>query len=142
MGNLSLQNAFAIFGAKPANRFNSVSAIAANGAEMILSCSAKRFRHPARGILRYEDTLSREPESTAQTQSLSQHLMQAREANLPIRMIVITERQDATGEVTRDIHVRVDLVGKVIEFDGERFVVDFVRNTEPANDSARRRKSL
>jgi hypothetical protein len=138
MGNLSLQEAFAIFGGKPANRLHSLSAIAASGAEMILSCSAKRFRHPARGILRYEDTLSRETQHSAHTQSLGEHLTQAREGNLPIRMIVITETQDASGQVTREIHVRVDLVGKVIAFDGERFVVDFVRTPEPARSAIHR----
>jgi hypothetical protein len=138
MGNLSLQEAFAVFGGKPANRIHSVSAIAASGTEMILSCSAKRFTHPARGILRYVDTLSREAPA-AHTQSLGQHLTQAHAAKLPIRMIVVTERQDAAGEVTREIHVRVDLVGKVIEFDGERFVVDFVRQIEPAAHSSARR---
>jgi hypothetical protein len=139
MGRLSLLEAFALFGGKPANRFYSVSAIAAGGAEMILSCSAKRFTHPARGILRYEDTLSREPaEYAAHSQLLGQHLTQAREGNLPIRMIVTTEKQDATGKLTREIHVRVDLVGKVIEFDGERFAIDFVRNAAPAQRAARR----
>jgi hypothetical protein len=138
MGNLSLQDAFAIFGGKPANRLHSVSAIATNGAEMILSCSAKRFRHPARGILRYEDTLSRDNPNAAHTLSLGEHLTKARAADLPIRMIVVTENQDAAGKVTREIHVRVDLVGKVIEFDGERFVIDFVRNAEPVQRSARR----
>ncbi len=138
MGNLSLQDAFAVFGAKPANRFHSVSAMAADGSEMILSCSAKRFTHPTRGILRYEDTLSRGDQQAAHARSLGEHLTQAREANLPIRMIVITEHQDAAGETTRAIHVRVDLVGKVVEFDGERFVIDFVRNTQPAQRSARR----
>jgi hypothetical protein len=140
MGNLSLQEAFAIFGGKPANRFHSMSAIAASGAEMILSCSAKRFKHPARGILRYEDTLSGETRNAALTQSLAVHLTQARDANLPIRMIVVTETQDAAGDVAREIHVRVDLVGKVTAFDGERFVVDFVRNAEPVRSAAARSK--
>jgi hypothetical protein len=139
MGNLSLLEAFATFGGKPANRLHSISAIASGGAEMILGCSASRFRHPARGILRYEDTLSREADHPTEMQSLGQHLTQARDGNLPIRMIVITERPEAaTGKVSREIHVRVDLVGKLIEFDGERYVIDFVRNVEPAHSSARR----
>jgi hypothetical protein len=138
MGSLSLQEAFATFGGKPANRLHSVSAIAAGGAEMILGCSATRFRHPARGILRYEDTLTRETDHPAEMQSLGQHLTQARDGNLPIRMIVITEKPEATGKVSREIHVRVDLVGKVIEFDGERFVIDFVRTVELAHGTARR----
>jgi hypothetical protein len=54
-------------------------------------------------------------------------------------MIVITQKPEAaTGKVTREIHVRVDLIGKLIEFDGEKFVIDFVRSVEPAHVSARR----
>ena len=139
MANVSLLEAFAIFGGKPANRLHSVSAIASGGAEMILGCSASRFRHPARGILRYEGTLAQETEHPTEMQSLGQHLTQARDGNLPIRMIVITQKPEAaTGKVTREIHVRVDLIGKLIEFDGEKFVIDFVRHAEPAHVSARR----
>jgi hypothetical protein len=131
MGNLSLQEAFAIFGGKPANRLHSVSAITTAGAEMILGCSARHFTHPKPGVLRYEDALSRKTQHPAEMQSLGEHLTQARDGNLPIRMVVITEKPDASGKVTREIHVRADLVGKVVEFDGERFVVDFVRSVAP-----------
>ena len=127
MGNLSLQEAFAIFGGKPANRLHSRSALTAGGEEMILGCSVGRFRHPTPGTLRYEDTLARETTHPTEMQSLGRHLEQARDGNLPIRMVVIAERPDATGKVTREIHVRVDLIGKLIEFDGARFVIDFIR---------------
>ena len=140
MGSLSLQEAFAIVGGKPTNRLHSLSAIASGGAEMILGCAARRFKHPARGVLRYEDTLSRETPYPAGMRSLGEHLTQARDGNLPIRLIVITEKPEAAGKVSRAIHVRADLVGKVVEFDGERFVVDFVRSLEPepARGSARK----
>jgi hypothetical protein len=137
MANLSLQEAFAIFGGKPTNRLHSLSAMTASGGEMILGCSSARFRHPTRGVLRYEDTLARDSTHPAEMQSLGQHLERARDGNLPIRMVVIAEKPDATGKVTREIHVRVDLIGKLIEFDGARFVIDFVRHVEPAR-SARR----
>jgi hypothetical protein len=138
MGNLSLQEAFAIFGGKPANRLHSVSAMSTAGAEMILGCSAKRFTHPKPGVLRYADALTRETERPAEMQSLGEHLTQARDGNLPIRMVVITENADAAGKVTRGIHVRQDLVGKIVEFDGERFVIDFVRSVVPARASTHR----
>jgi hypothetical protein len=132
MGNVNLLEAFATFGGKPANRLHSVSAMSADGTEMILGCSAARFGHPARGVLRYEDRLSRDAERPAEKASLGEHLTKARDGNLPIRMIVITETAEAaTGKVSRDIHVRVDLVGKVTEFDGDHFIVDFVRTAAP-----------
>ena len=74
----------------------------------------------------------------AALQSLGQHVTKAREANLPIRMIVITEKPSTDEKTTREIHVRTDLIGKVTSFDGERFVIDFVRVVgEPARGSAR-----
>jgi hypothetical protein len=144
MGNLSLQEAFATFGAKPANRFYSTSAIASDGAAMILACSSTRFTHPARGTLRYEDTLTRPTDHPAVMESLGQHLATARDGSLPVRMIVITERPAASTEATREIHVRADLIGKVTEFDGERFVIDFVRvvNESRAAPSENRRRGI
>ena len=136
MGKLSLQEAFAVFGGKPASRLHSLSALAGDGTALILSCYAKRFTHPKRGVLRYHDALSSESGHPAEMQSLGQNLTRARDANLPVRMIVITEKPDSADKVTREIHVRTDLVGKVVEFDGERFVIDFIRSAEPANASA------
>jgi hypothetical protein len=126
VGNLNLAEAFAAYGGKAANRLHSQSAMAADGA-MILSCSARRFAHPARGVLRYQDELSRITGHAPETASLGEHLTLARDGSLPIRLIVITETPDAAGKVARSIHVRKDLVGKVVEFDGDKFVVDFVR---------------
>ena len=130
MENLNLADAFAKFGGKAANRLYSVSAMAADGS-MILGCSAARFAHPSRGVLRYEDKLSREPEASAELKALGTHLELARDGKLPVRMIVIAEKADATGKTKRDIHVRADLVGNVVQFDGDHFIVDFVRIGEP-----------
>jgi len=130
MENLNLADAFAKFGGKAANRLSSVSAMAADGA-LILGCSAARFAHPSRGVLRYEDKLSRDPEGSNEWKALGTHLALARDGKLPVRMIVIAEKADATGKVKRDIHVRADLVGNVVEFDGDHFIVDFVRAQEP-----------
>jgi len=139
MGNLSLLEAFAIFGGKPANRLHSMSAISSSGAEMILACAGSRFRHPARGVLRYEDSLARETPRPVEMQSLGEHLNRARDGNMPIRMVVITDKPDTSGKVTREIHVRADLVGKLVEFDGQKFMVDFVRHAEPAHGATRRK---
>jgi hypothetical protein len=138
MGKLSLQEAFAVFGGKPANRLHSLSALAADGTAMIISCHARRFTHPKRGVLRYNDTLTGEGSRPAESQSLGQHLTQARDANLPIRMIVVTEKPDSADKMTRELHVRTDLVGKLVEFDGERYVIDFIRADEPAKTSTRK----
>jgi hypothetical protein len=130
MAHLTLVEAFAKFGGKPTSRLHSFSAMAADGA-MILSCAAGRYAHPTPGVLRYEHRLSSESEHPAEAQALGEHLSLARDGNLPIRMIVVNRSPaDEDGKSTRTVHVRPDLVGKVIKFDGDHFIVDFVRAGE------------
>jgi len=125
--NLSLIDAFGKFGAKPGNRVRSLSAMAADGA-MVLNCSKACFAHPSRGVLRYEDRLSREAADSKESELLSQHLTLARDGALPVRMIVTSIAADDRG--SRSFHVRSDLIGKLVKFDGDHFIVDFTRREE------------
>lgn len=123
--NLTLIDAFSRFGAKPATRLGSLSAMAADGA-MVLNCLPTHFGHPARGVLRYETRLSAAQAESKVITTLSEHLTRARDGDLPVRMIVTfptRERASRTG----GHHVRPDLVGKIVEFDGDHFVIDFTR---------------
>lgn len=122
--NLSLVDAFGRFGAKPANRLQGLSALAADGA-LVLNCSGPYFGHPSRGVLRYQDRLSREPGSAKDTGLLGQHLAIALDGALPVRMIVTSRSDEKDG--ARTCHVRPDLIGTVVEFDGDHFIVDFER---------------
>ena len=124
--NLSLVDAFGKFGAKPATRMRGLSAIAADGA-MVLNCSPPYFGHPAKGVLRYEDRLSREPADTKDTGLLGQHLTLARDGELPVRLIVKTPVDAGSNRQGRGFHVRRDLIGKLVKFDGDHFIVDFTR---------------
>jgi hypothetical protein len=135
MLNLSLVDAFAKYGGKPANRLHSRSAMASDGA-MILGCSSTRFGHPAAGVLRYEDKLSRDPSREAESVALGAHLSLARDGKLPVRMIVISSKPREEGAPTNEIHIRTDLVGSVIKFDGDHYIVDFVRAGAPAKVKA------
>jgi hypothetical protein len=139
--NLSLVDAFGRFGAKPASRLQALSALAADGA-LVLNCSGARFGHPSRGVLRYEDRLSREPGTSKDTGLLGQHLTIARDGSLPVRMIVTSRTEDKGGGTgTRTCHVRPDLIGAVVEFDGDHFIVDFKRREEVSQPvTSRRRK--
>jgi hypothetical protein len=101
---------------------------------MVLNCSKAYFGHPSRGVLRYEDRLSREPEQSRETELLSQHLTLARDGALPIRMIVTSVADDARGG--RSFHVRSDLIGKVVKFDGDHFIIDFTRREEVRDNAA------
>lgn len=130
--NLSLIDAFGSFGAKPGNRQRALSAIAADGA-LVLNCEQAYFQHPERGVLRYEDRLSREFVDAKDAELLRQHLTLARDGALPVRMVVTFLAQQKTR--ARRYHVRHDLVGKVVTFDGDRFAVDFERQ-EKADEAA------
>jgi hypothetical protein len=125
--NLSLVDAFGRFGAKPVNRLRGQSAIATDGA-VVLSCSYSKFGHPSQGVLRYEGKVIKDAEDAAVNDALGQHLTMARDGNLPIRLVVMTSTEDtAKNKVTRSFHVRPDLIGKLVSFDGENYVVDFTR---------------
>jgi hypothetical protein len=120
--NLTLIDAFGRFGAKPSNRLRGLSAVAADGA-MVLNCSQAYFGHPSRGVLRYEDKLSRESLESRDVGLLGQHLTLALDGALPVRMVV---GDDKSG-TARSFHVRPDLIGKVVKFDGDHFIIDFTR---------------
>lgn len=123
--NLSLVDAFGKFGAQPLNRLRGLSALAADGA-LVLSCHQTCFAHPSRGVLRYEDRLSRESAESKDARLLCEHLTLARDGALPVRMVV-TSLETKAGKSSRRCHVRADLVGKVVTFDGDHFVIDFTR---------------
>jgi hypothetical protein len=138
--NLSLSDAFARFGAKPSNRLRGLSAMAADGA-LVLNCFLAYFGHPARGVLRYEDRLSRQSAGGSDTELLGRHLTLAHAGELPVRMVVSSRAVEGNGSSSSACHVRTDLIGKVAEFDGDHFIVDFTRREvmRPAADSVRRR---
>jgi hypothetical protein len=124
--NLSLRDAFARFGAKPTNPQRALSAIAGDGA-LVINCSQAYFGHPAPGVLRYEDRLSRDTTTPKAVDLLGQHLTLARDGALPVRMVV-TSAVDEKGR-NRGFHVRSDLIGTVVKFDGDHFIIDFTRQT-------------
>jgi hypothetical protein len=136
--SLSLIDAFGRFGAKPTSRLGSLSAMAADGA-MVLNCMPGNFGHPARGVLRYETRLSAAQAESKVVTTLGEHLTRARDDALPVRMIVNFPEREKAGR-SGSYHIRPDLIGKVIEFDGDRFVVDFTRPqaARPAVEGRRR----
>ena len=140
MMNLTLIDAFRRFGAKPQSRLSSLSAMAADGA-MVLNCLPSHFGHPAPGILRYETSLSAADADSKVVTALGEHLTRARDASLPVRMVVTFPEREKTGK-GGGYHVRPDLTGKIVEFDGDRFVIDFTRPqaARPALAAGGRRK--
>jgi hypothetical protein len=135
--NLSLTDAFGKFGAKPPNRVRGLSAIAADGA-VVLNCSPALFGHPSQGVLRYEDRLSRESVGSRDNGLLAQHLTLARDGALPIRMVITSPAGDKKDGGR--CHIRADLIGKVVQFDGDHFIVDFTRLKDKDEVAAGRRR--
>jgi hypothetical protein len=138
--NLSLAQAFGQLGARLGDRARAQSAIATDGA-LVLACHRPCFAHPGPGVLRYEDRLSRGTVTSKDVVLLGQHLGLARDGALPVRMIVTVPREskDKPNPKPRSFHVRADLVGKLVSFDGDHFVVDFVRREEvPAAPAGRK----
>jgi hypothetical protein len=124
--NLTLLDAFARYGAKPANRLGGLSALAPDGA-MVLNCQPAHFRHPTRGVLRYEAKLSTVEAERKDLGALGEHLTQARDSQLPVRMVVKSAVPATNAGKRSGYHVRPDLLGRVTEFDGDHFIVDFTR---------------
>jgi hypothetical protein len=135
MENLSLEVAYGRYGAQITNKQRSLSAVAADGS-LVLTCLSEKFSRPGTGILRYSGQLSQEGTST-RVAELGAHLTSARDTDASVRAVVITPPR---GIVRRVIHVRTDLVGKVVDFDGDAFVVDFTRPAPPPMAESRPRR--
>jgi len=136
MENLSLEVAYGRYGAQIVNKQRSLSAVAADGS-LVLTCLSERFSRPGAGVLRYSAQLSQEAGVSSRVNELAAQVKSAQDSGSDVRAVVITPPR---GMVRRVIHVRKDLVGKVVEFDGDNFVVDFTRPAPPMTEARPRRK--
>jgi hypothetical protein len=136
MQNISLEVAYARYGAQVTSKQRNLSALAKDGS-LILSCPADRFSRPGVGILRYTAQLSQEAGVSKLVDTLRTHIQAAHAENTDVHPVMITPPK---GTMSRVVHVRPDLTGKVVEFDGDTFVVDFTRAmAEPPAKPVRRR---
>ena len=133
MRSLGLAEAFARYGAKLANPQWAVTAVAEDGA-LVVSCWAHYLGRPAAGVLRYEDRLSRWAHNAAGTNLARRHLEQALRDGLVVRLVIGTsgdpksvDAGESASDTPKTYHLREDLVGRVVEFDGDRFVINFGR---------------
>lgn len=134
----NLSTAYASFGAKAVNGLRSLSAMAADGA-LVLTCEYPYFVRSVPGILRYQDSVSRSGDDHRGTGALREHLAFARSSECAVRMVVVSPAR--TGRTARAVHVRNDLTGRVTDFDGDHFVVDFSRPAPPEPESAAKRRA-
>ncbi len=127
MESLTISRAYVRFGAPVPRGQQPLSAIAADGA-LVLCCHSGGFGRPSRDVLRYQDTLSSNRTGARQQAQLATHLKLARESDQLVRLVIVNPSTELTKGI---VGVRPDLVGKVTEFDGDAFTVDFARIAEP-----------
>lgn len=131
MKKLTLTGEFAKYSATLANPRWACSAIAKDGA-MVLSGWKHLLQLSPDGLLRYKDTLSSWHGNKKGNNLLGNHIKQAFDEQLPIRLVIASAsepKEVISGEdasfVPKTFLARVDLVGKVISFDNDTFVIDF-----------------
>jgi hypothetical protein len=131
MGNLNLNEAFAEYGAKLINPQWAVSAMTDDG--VVMSCWAHYFKQSDDGM-RYEDTLSRWSGNTAGNKLCRQHVADAFNNKLPVRLVIATADDTAVvdsgndaSKVKKTFHARPDMIGRITHFDGDTFIIDFQR---------------
>ena len=127
-----MTEAFARDGATLVNPQWAVSAIAEDGS-CAISCW-KHYTKPHDGVLRHTDRLSRWSHNTRGNNLLRQHLNQVKADNLDIRLVLVRtietgviDSGDDASKVKKTFYVREDLVGTLVKFDGDEFVIDFTR---------------
>jgi hypothetical protein len=133
---LGLEEAFAKFKAKLENRMWAVCAFAPDGS-LVISCWSHRFGGGGKGVMRYTDTLSRWGSNKPGSNLLREHLSVAHAQQLPVRLVVATYAEGTkdiesitdASKVEKTFHVREDVEGKVVEFDGDTFIVDFRKSS-------------
>jgi hypothetical protein len=134
-----IELAFTRLGADVAGQQRPVWATAQDGS-LVLVCKSSGFTRPAAGVLRYSAKLSLSTVRASQVDAMRVGLGAASSGGTPVRLIIHT--QGVNGASNR-VHVRADLVGSVVEFDGDSYSVDFVRlpeaEPEPVAPSRRKR---
>jgi hypothetical protein len=132
MADLGLKQAFGRYKADLSNPMWQVSAMAEDGS-LVMSCWTK-YLATEQKVMRYTDRLSRWGNNKPGNNLLKEHLTRAYETQLPVRLIMAKAENDAdldgvvdASKIKKTFHVRDDVVGKVVKFDGDNFVIDFRR---------------
>ena len=133
MANLNMTTAFNRYGAKLANAQWAVSAISESG-ELVVSCW-KHHLSPEDGKLVYTDRLSRWAGNKRGNNLLRGHLKAAIKDEASVRLVIAKSDDPATidsgesaSETQNSFGVRQDLVGRVSAFDGDEFILEFVKD--------------
>lgn len=130
MKKLTLTEAFASYRAKLINTRWAYSAIADDGA-LVINCWQHFLKSYDDGHKRYHDHLSRWHSNHPGRNPLAKHLKMATEGNLPVRLVVATlddPKERVSGDassIPKTFSIMNNLIGKVVEFDGDSFTVEY-----------------
>jgi hypothetical protein len=145
MSDMTVSEAYAQYGAKLVNKQWAVSSIAENG-DLVMSCWSHYFKAPEKGTLRYSDSLSRWSTNEAGNSLLKGHLSEALKDNTPIRIVFATTGETALVDAGRDgsaikkkYHVRKDIRGHIVSFDGDKYVLDFKKEDNWASGTKQKK---
>jgi hypothetical protein len=136
---MKMTEAFAAYGATLVNQQWACSAIAEDGSVVVSFWQQVFGRIPGGKGLRYEDSYAWDASKTGQT-LLRDHLRQARDSSLPVRVVIAipendqgkedVESKSPANKIKKTFDVKKAWVGRVVEFTDERFVIDFLTDSE------------
>lgn len=133
MSRLGLAEAFARYGATLRNVQWSVSAWNPSR-ELVVSLWAHHYRKGPAGTAEYAGRLDRW--SGPGNSEFRRNIAQAYAAGTIVRLVVVSTSQpervesgEDASNIKKDFDAREDLVGKVVLFDGDNYVLRFSRNS-------------
>jgi hypothetical protein len=135
MGEINMTDAFGSYKAK-APKHGARSVMTPTGA-LVLSCFYTRFQRAQAEVLRYEEDLSQEKGAGADL--LRKHLAEAVAQEADVRAVIAMAENppvNPDGSIVQapkpkrtTFHARKDLLGRVTFFDGQKFTIDFKKDT-------------
>ena len=135
MASLNMTTAFNRYGAKLTNAQWAVSAIS-DSDELVVSCW-KHYLSSRDDKLLYTDRLSRWAGNKPGNNLLRRHLDDAVKNNTTVRLVIAKSDDPATIDsgdpasgTQNSFGVREDLVGRVSAFDGDEFILEFVKDDD------------
>ena len=133
---MGIVDAFREYDAELKNVQWSVSSISEKG-ELVVSCWRQKLKFiKNERILQYTDELNRWREGSPGGTELKENLQDAYDKETEVRLVIVdTVEKSAVDESTnlskiqKTYAVKKDVIGRVREFDGNKYVIDFQENS-------------
>ena len=133
MATLGIKDAFANYGARLRNVQWSVSAWAPDGSLVVSLWEHHRRKNTAPGTLEFEGSASRW--KGAGNNEFRANVAKAFESQTNVRLVIVrtddiarVEAGEDGSKLKKDFHMKDDVLGKVIEWDGEHYAFRFIRS--------------